>query len=532
MKRFFLCSLFLVLAGCQSSPKEPVEVPLLEEASMRITSEDYSFVEVKKENSSLLNVYDDIHYEFDVKKGRKEAGSLHVKVRTIDNSDQLVFLQLEGELEKKEVPIQIHVPFHHMNDYEFTTWDAFEFERTHDGNTGMDRTTQPIGLFELSGEGEGALQLVLSKQYTSIPLQKEYDNGLKSDVRELHDEFAEYDLKTEDEQLTLSFPLTASKGELAEGWFMLANEELFAEPKHHESWIHYQIKQYKEANGWLTIGGPLKKLPWSIEPYTQEGYGRNLGVMVDREAIDRYFTEKERYFYNLSVNSVADLYEYRKEKDTSIWETEYTSTWLQKAYGLNAPYIDTRHNEFIALYLHKMGEELQIQELTDAQLHYGDYLIEQIAIENVIHAGDGLFISDYFSPYDPSQKTHASLNHILGGANLLLECYEQTKDEKYLQAAKQIRTAIEYIGEDWIRETGDLWYQVNPDLTFAGNDYEQLTLVDLLNHQAKWESIGETRSALIDVLIKSKLEYLKSENIQLLDKVTIQLEAQGLEELL
>lgn len=114
----------------------------------------------------------------------------------------------------------------------------------------------------------------------------------------------------------------------------------------------------------------------------------------------------------------------------------------------------------------------------------------------------------------------------------MLECYEQTKDEKYLQAAKEIRTAIEYIGEDWIRETGDLWYQVNPDLTFAGNDYEQLTLVDLLNHQAKWESIGETRSALIDVLIKSKLEYLKSENIQLLDKVTIQLEAQGLEELL
>lgn len=526
---FALLFLFL-LSGCNSTGQAQLE--LRKGVPIEIEAQNSSISEIQKNSSSLLEVYEDNTHAFELKRKGKQVGTLKVKIREIDNGDQLVFFQLKNELDGETSQVNINIPVTNVSNYNLTKWDPYNIERTPDGTTGIDRTTQPIGLFEIMKSDGNHLNFVLSKQYSSTGLTKKYENGFVSQIRQLQNEFGQYDVIDENEMLEINFPLVAKNGEFSEGWFMISDEDLFKDPQKQDSWIKYQIEQYKATNKWLTIGGPIKKLPYSIDPYTKEGYGRNLGVMVDREAIDRYFSERERYFYNLMINSVADLYEYRNEKDTSIWVTEYTSTWLQKAYGLKAPYIDTRHNEFIGLYLHKVGQELQIKELEEAQLHYGDYLLEQIQIGNVIQVGEGLLISDYFSPYDQNQKTHASLNHVLGGANLLLECYAQTNNQKYLDGAIMIRKGIEFLGEDLLRESGDLWYQVNPDLTFGGNDYEQLTLVDLLNHQSKWESIGEERSTVIDTLIRSKVQFLNDNNITLLDKVVIELEKQGFEELL
>jgi hypothetical protein len=531
-KSIFMLFLILILAGCQEED-EPVEAEpavtgkslQLDTAEFRVKTPQFSLENETVSESSLLSVYTDTVYQYDLTDGEDEAGKLMVKIREIDNGDQLVFIQLEG---LKEVSAHAELTFNETNRAELMDWDQRFVDRPHDKNTGEDKSTQPIGLFKLSQFEDPRCELVLSKGHLSSLLVENYGEGLSSHVRVLEEESKEYSVEQSNDAVRISLELSAEKGKVAEQWFMVSDQSLFASEKELQSWIDYQLDSYKEANGWLTAGGPMKKLPWSIEPFTKEGYGRNLGVMVDREAIDRYIKTKERYYYNLMVNSAADLYEYRQEKDTEIWETEYTSTWLKDAYGLTAPYIDTRHNEFISLYLGKIGTELDLPELLSAKLNYADYLLGQIEIGNVIKAGDGLLISDYFSPYDQNQKTHASMNHVLGGANLLLESYQQSGEEKYLEAAKKIRRAIENLGTSWIRESGDLWYQVNPDLTFAGNDYKQLTLVDLLKHQKKWESIGESRSELIDQLIFSKVGYLAKEKVNLLDEVKAELKIQGL----
>jgi hypothetical protein len=511
----------LVLSSCKKDGFQ--ETLQLGAADFKISS-DLAIADENKSESSLLPFYKDTDYQYEMAEEGSLAGKLHIKLREIDNGDQLVFMQLEG-LAEKAVSAAGAFSFDSSGQTEFIDWEPRVIKRPHDKNTGDDQSTQPIGLFKLN-DAESS-ELVISKQQISSRLKTEYSNGLSSQVRILHDERKEYKLDEKEDRTAIRFQLEAAKGQVAEQWFMLSTGDLFSNSQELEDWINYQIDSYKEANGWLTAGGPMKKLPWSIEPYTKQGYGRNLGVMVDREAIDRYISTKERYYYNLMVNSAADLYEYREEKGTKIWETEYTSTWLKDAYGLTAPYIDTRHNEFIGLYLAKIGEELDASQLMKAQLNYADYLLDQIKEGNVIKVADGLLIADYFSPYDQKQKTHASMNHVLGGANLLLDCYEQSGEKKYLEAAKKIRKAIENLGTDWIRESGDLWYQVNPDLTFAGNDYEQLTLVDLLKHQNKWESIGENRSRVIDQLIESKAGYLAKENVTLLDEVIAELNRQG-----
>ncbi|MEW9109089.1 MAG: hypothetical protein AB2374_07050 [Cytobacillus gottheilii] len=513
--------LLIVLSGCEQ-PEEP------EDFRLSLGNTDLTVASVVKEqveDSSLLPIYEDQTYTLEL----EEAGTLVLKTRRIDNGDFLVTAQLTGD-ESEKAAASLKLSVDEANRIELNDWDQTFIERPHDKNTGEDLTTQPIGLFTSSSFEEQRSQIVLGKQYVSTVLTADYENDHKSTVRVLENETKNYQVQQTDESVSLEIELKAEPGEIAESWFMVSDESFFSNAEEQESWITYMLEDYKEANGWLTLGGPMKKLPWSIEPYTKQGYGRNLGVMVDREAIDRFGETGERYYYNLMINSAADLYEYRKEKGTDVWETEYTSTWLKDAYGLTAPYIDTRHNEFIGLYLAMIGDYADLPDLKQAQLDYADYLLEQIAIDNVIQTENGFYIADYFSPYDMKQKTHASMNHVLGGANLLLDSYIATDDEKYLEAAKKIRTAIEDLADEWVRDTGDLWYQVNPDLTFSGNDYEQLTLLDLLKHQNKWEASGDTKSAVIDDFITSKTAYLLENDVVLIDEIQELLEEQGFAE--
>lgn len=44
--------------------------------------------------------------------------------------------------------------------------------------------------------------------------------------------------------------------------------------------------------------------------------------------------------------------------------------------------------------------------------------------------------------------------------NFLLETYQNSKDGKYLYVAKDIQLGVKNIGEKWIRDNGDLWYQI------------------------------------------------------------------------
>jgi len=136
-------------------------------------------------------------------------------------------------------------------------------------------------------------------------------------------------------------------------------------------------------------------------------------------------------------------------------------------------------------------------------------------------------IVDYFDDREDTAITHASLNHELGGLKILLSAYHTTNDQKYMDAANDVVRGIETMGQTeggWIRENGDLWYQARPDGTFSGDDYPQLTLVDLLETQKLLEEMDMPRNAYFDEMIDSKMMYLESEGIELIEKVTKLLE--------
>jgi hypothetical protein len=526
----FICSFLLI--GCSEEDGTPsIEIPAHENAKIQLSVEGKKLMKDDVRTETYVNRVTDTRYSFRVESDGEQIGTIHVTTRELDNGDVFVFTKLENNMEEP-LKVYLNIPLNDVNRYEVNDWDQRHVEHQHDKTTGVDETTGPIGLMKVFNYDEEKFELVLSKNYQSRKLTKKYEDGRKSIVRELIKEEKRFYTYLNNDQLVISLPMASSGKDISESWLLLSSDRLFEKEENLQKWIDFHLDNYKAAKSWLTAEGPYKKLPWSIEPGTKLGYGRNLGLIQDKTALDSFEQYRERYYYDLVLNSMADLLAFKNEKGTAIWETEYTSTWLKKAYGTTAPYIDTRHNENIALFLTRVGNLLNIEELKNAITIYGDYLIEQVEIGNTIQVGEGYLIADYFSPYDQSQKTHASLNHILGGVNLLLDCYSATGNEKYLDVALHIIKGVEELGEQWIRDSGDLWYQVNPDLTFTGNDYELLTLIDLLTTQEKLEEIQLERNQMLDRFIRSKASYLVREEKEMYDYVKEMLVNQGFGDIL
>ena len=240
------------------------------------------------------------------------------------------------------------------------------------------------------------------------------------------------------------------------------------------------------------------------------GYGRAIGRIEDDVALAWYSQSNSVFFESMVLNSRVNLLTYIEEFEGTRWPTEYTSTWLSNAYGVRAPYVDTRYNEYVAFFLDRTAREFK-DDVQNASLYvpvYADYLLSRVEEDEIIVAGDGYLIVDYFDEDPSTPVTHASLNHELGGLKILLTAFDETGDAKYMDAATAVITGIESFGSTeggWIRDNGDLWYQARPDGTFSGDDYPQLTLVDLLETQQLLEEMELPRNPYFDEMIDGEI---------------------------
>ncbi|MDD1505904.1 hypothetical protein PVA17_24640 [Lysinibacillus sp. CNPSo 3705] len=505
-------------------PRESVSLELPNSAQLHLEANGLLLQKTKSSNTSYIRSTDQSTV-YNLFEDGENMGSIKVTVREIDNGDFFIFTQLQNK-SSKGYSASITYPISGNINYDLTDFERQEIHHEHDHVYGVDPTTYPIGLLKVMEHENLVTNMMISRNYISKELITNYENGDKSVVRELTSENKDMKIMNDDNGLTVTLPLQSEGNDLSENWVLVSQEPLFKKEEALNEWISQSTKQYKEMNKWYTAEGPYTKLPWSIEPETKLGYGRNLVRVQDKKALNYYETTQERYFYDLLLNSVANLFIFQGDKK-GLWETEYTSTWLKKDYGIQAPYTDTRHNENVALFLKKTGDMLDIKELKTSTITYADFLVDQTKNGNVIEVPKGGYlVTDYYSPQQ-TKKTHTSLNHALGEMNFLLESYQQTKEESYLDVARNMRWGIENIGEKWLRENGDVWYQVNGDFTFEGIDYPLLTLGDLLKSQQFWEAVGEERSEIFDQLIRSKAQYLVESKQEILQWVANLLIDQG-----
>ncbi|GLH64383.1 hypothetical protein [Parageobacillus sp. G301] len=473
----------------------------------------------------------DKNYYYKIKDKNKILANLRVTIRAIDNGDKFIFTRITN-YSKQNIYTYLIIPLSNTTAYNLEKYsDRGKIIRQHDHVFGIDPTSHPIGVLNAYNKNQTVASMMLGKNYISKQLVKRYSKTRASYVREFLEETDNYKihLNSKTKSTFINLNLKTQSNSIGESWVLISNQLLFKNKNNMDYWMKRSIEEYISTHKWLTADGPYFKLPWSIEPATKMGFGRNLGYMQGDDFVSNYSFTKERFFYNMIINSLADLDvfshgEIRNNK-VSVFQTEYTSTWLKREYGITAPYIDTRHNEFIALFLKKAGTTLNINNLKNANLIYADFLVKQAAIGNTINLKSGYLINDYFST--DGKKTHVSLNHVLGEMRFLLDAYKQTKNQKYLNVAMQIRKGVESLGTKWLRKDGDTWYQVNRDLKFFGRDYKLLTLGDLLYSQKSWEEVGYKRSPVFDILIKSKYKYLTNINYPIKPNILNELKRQG-----
>ncbi|GLB60228.1 hypothetical protein [Cytobacillus sp. NCCP-133] len=475
------------------------------------TSHPIEALRVKKKSYPLA---EETVYSYNIKRFNYKAGTLEIVKREFANGDFFLFTKVDNN-KRFHFYMELDWSFSPDAELELKEFSQFPKPAGESAAMGEDRTSYPTGLLDIQQAGQTIKQIMIGKSYQSIEHIKRYEYANKSVIRELKAE-ADAVTKTETEEgKNVAISLQSTGKDIVEQWLMFSDSKLFESEKELLSWMKYSSLNYRKTNKWYTSDGPYNKMVLTVEPQPRSkmGYGRTLLNFREAEAFDRWNKTNERYYYNLVSNSVADLLNFRGEK--TFWETEVTSTYLLDLYNMTAPFIDTRFNEYIALYLRDVGEALAVSHLREPLLSYADFLLSQIETGNVIPVNEqGALIPDYFAVYDPV-LTHTSLNHGLGGLNILLEAYLSTSDEKYLRGAEIVQEGISGLDTQWLREDGDTWYKVNPDLTFIGRDYELLTLEDLLKTYGLWSKINQENLPIIETFLESKSSYLKNNGIKI-----------------
>ncbi|AOV08762.1 hypothetical protein [Sporosarcina ureilytica] len=487
-----------------------------------LLSYGYNFQLEKQEIQEKINANDEV-FEYALHRNNERIGNLEIVIREIDNEDKYVFSRFE-RLTEEAATIPIKLIFHDERKYAFFQFEE-EIEQEHDRVFGIDYTSNVKGLYSIGSQ----YNLFLSQNYISHELSTVYEDGKESVLRELVNEDKHLNITEDDGSLLFELELrTTEKDQISENWLLISNEKLFSSEKVMKEYKAETNHNFISSRKWLTSIGPYTKLPWSVEPSTKLGYGRNLVVLQGTPFVENYTLQPERFYYDMIVNSVNYLWDFKE--DTSLWETEYTSTWLKNEYGIIAPYTDTRHNENIALFLSSAGDILKNEALKDSYLLYADFLSEQEDIDNILRTEKGYYILDYYSDVQ-TKKTHVSLNHALGEMSYLFNAYQQTNNDEYLQVALKIKQAVEDIGTMWINPTnGDLWYQINGDYTFEGKDYDTLTLSDLATGVEYYEKLQIPYSDVHKELMSSKIDYLIENEVEMLDTLYDQLISLGFEE--
>ncbi|OCS87399.1 hypothetical protein [Caryophanon tenue] len=546
-----LAGSYLLESWLQTRSEEKVSAAI-EEATLEVQVRDdiylrfaggFEYEEIGHDTEEKVNAVDETftyHMTRETDEATREAtgkefedmGEIQVVIRTVDNGDQFVFTRFDNKWDWGfEVPY--YIVFKGQQEYDFFAYKE-RVEREHDNVFGIDYTSNVKGIYTI---GDDDYEIMVSQNFVSNEQSWRYSNGKDSVLREYVKENSTGDVEIGTDEVAFELTLNTNvKRQISESWFMLSSDNLFNTKEEMQSYKDYTNYHYVRSQKWLTAQGNYSKLPWAIEPYTQVGYGRNLVNQQGTYFVDQYPETKDRFYYNMIVTDTNYLMDMKDEGD-ELWYTEYTSSWLKDNYGIVAPYTDTRHNENIAQFLVKAGEILEDDELTEMYNLYATFLTQQKAAGNVFETANGYYILDYYAP-EQSEKTHASLNHILAELNFLLESYDLSQNEAYLNTALAIKDAVEDTGLEWINEaTGDFWYQLNPGengtYTFKDADYEYLTLEDMLYSLELFKKLNIPYDvALFDTLVTSKVGYITSEEIEITRTVVESLEAQGFGDLI
>lgn len=423
--------------------------------------------------------------------------------RLFSNNDYANYITINNRTEN-EIHVNLSIDKYQGDIYWFKNDERTrEFSKT----LGQDNLGLPISYIESKNKS-----VLIGKTFHYTTLTKTYDEKNISTFKNLIEEDSDFEVERSLKNITVDGNTSIDT------YFIHSPNKLFEDENSIRDYIDIVYTNSIDSNCFSSYNGNYYKLPYSIEPFSKDGYGRNVGAILEKQIYELSHSDNSSLFDDLVDVSIQTYYEYLPQDSSKVWITEYTSTWLKNDYLITSYYVDTRHNENVGLYLYEIGVDRNNKQLINSYYNYADYLLSEYKNSNLLKYDVGILFPDYFSK-NHIKKTHASLNHQLGIINYLFDCSEKSDDKEYFDLAKQLLDTITNIGNDWIREDKDLWYRVNNDYSFEGRDYETVTLRDLLETRLFCIKFKLENIEIINELIESKYGYLKDKNIAIDDEI-------------
>lgn len=482
----------------KSRNKECIEVS---ENKLIVNASDYYI----RMNSSKHLEFDGRVYDFTDKFKVKNA-EIKVTKRILNNGD--AFIYFEGKNTSNQI---IEIKLDEIIDkYEF---DDLYQKPPYDNRYGENKLTGINSYLDLKTGSA-----VLTKVYYYKDLSLKYSDG-QSYLTSLLQE--DNDINIEENTIKINLK---KQYESFAFCLICSKNKLFSDIENLNKYMKYYYEGLYNNSVWCSFflrpSGTYTKLPYSIEPFTKDGYGFSLHHSSKKDLFPFYEETKERFFYDMMENAVLQAYMYQKNENY-VFFTPFTSTWLKKETGITAPYIDTRLNETFIHMLNDFLPYTNFKNTIDPLKNYLDFLYTKFEEKKEVYvSGDGIFFPDYFKN-GLKKMTHASLNHQLGTASLFYQAYKNYDDEKYINVFNSIISFISNTYKKWISENGDLYYGVkkeNENLTFYGKDYVYVTLLDLLYSQVMYLEYNGHLNTEIYKLTESKIKYLNNTSYNIFDE--------------
>ncbi|KHF38709.1 hypothetical protein LQ50_19730 [Halalkalibacter okhensis] len=449
----------------------------------------------------------DFVYELAIKEGVGEAlGTATVTLRQVPTADWFVFVEVESFEDEIELTLQ-----HSLDGHASKTWEldspTEEVYPERKERTLPDPTTNSFHYVEFAEADGVSGSVLIGGQYQFQELLHTYDDlhDKTSHVYELIREMDQFVVAEDGEGVRLDVTTAAEAG-MGHSWYLLSEAALFSNEEAFKRAQHIGIDEYK----WLTPTDVLSKAPSTIFPYHEQGFVRSLVRQGAKKSLLELEASGCRFFESVNWNSFVQLESIRD--DDGLWYSNYTSTWLERKYGIVTHYVDSRHNDNLFRNQERRARNLEIEEYRDEYLVYADFLVQKFEEGFVVETDNGAILVDYFSD-DGEALPHASLNHALSLMNYLYDAYLKSGNEAYRMVADTMLRGIVDIGEDWIAPDGHVYYQLNQDGTLQSEDYRLVTYYDLLYTKKLLEEIKGSTEPLVDTLIEVKRAHLEEQEL-------------------
>jgi len=267
-----------------------------------------------------------------------------------------------------------------------------------------------------------------------------------------------------------SFPLADAKGGIIRFWGIIHNQQLVAWEDEAVVAAIQRADLNKTRKFWLD--GVYDLVPSSYTPTHPHAFWRCPAQHVGRS----FLTKASPYTYAIAVSSMYSAI--RTQNRSGFWPTEPQSEWLAEEYGFGPNFYDTRFNTDAAQYLLEAYQKYGDETAFNAARRYADFLCRFAEQYSYRSKNGGYLVPDYQAA-SGEHRTHTSLNHLLAEMNFLYHMYLATDEVEYRDTADMMLLAVKDTCDEWIKDSGELWYARLPNGDYGYQDYPTLTLNDL-----------------------------------------------------